>query len=412
MDEPPCGAPAPRKPSCEAWCSASPFANFAASLSATGRGCWQPEVGGARNPAPRRVVLFTGYNGLSDSLVGAVAAFYLAALVGAEFHMRFSGNAADPSFLWAYEPNCFDALGATWSAADHAPFSGDGFPVQRTHYNFDTYHVPDHFARIVKEGDLAELWAGNEVLSITSHLGFVHHLLRNPRYANTLAAIGITARNAFAEAFHFLLCPRAAGLRRFRTELATFRDSATITIGIHVRTGVHYDKAFEPGAPTVSMSSFMHFFACAQQVEDALLKAVVPKSGAAPPRALWFLISDSLSLREDAALRLRNKLVPRSGGIDVRHTRTSTMTTPVAMNSTCGSFLDAALEHWLFGLADAHVVTHWSGFGRTAAILHVPPNGGGHLPIFQVSASTFKFKDCSPESAFTLEELLEHPPGI
>jgi hypothetical protein len=408
-DEPQCGAPAPRMPSCEAWCTASPFSRFAASLSATGRGCWLPEAPGTRIPAPRRVVLYTGYNGLADSLVGAVAAFYVAALTGAEFHMRFSGDAADPSFLWAYEPNCFDALSATWSAAVHAPYSGDDFSVLRTHYSFDVFHVPDHFLRTVKEGDLSELWAGNEVLSISSHFGFVHHLLKNPRYAGTLAAMGLTAQNAFAEAYHFLLRPRAAGLRRFHTELAALLDPATITIGIHVRTGVHYDKAFEPGAPSVSMTSFMPFFACAQRVDDALLKTA---NSTTPLRTQWFLISDSLSLREDAALRLPDKLLPRFKGIEVRHTRTSTMTTPVAVNSTCESFLDAALEHWLFGLADAHVVTQWSGFGRTGALLHVPFSPAVHKPMFQISATTLASKDCLPVFASPLKEILEHPPGI
>jgi hypothetical protein len=291
----------------------------------------------------------------------------------------------------------------------HAPYSGDDFSVLRTHYNFDVFHVPDHFLRIVKEGDLSELWAGNVVLSISSHLGFVHHLLKNPRYAGTLAAMGLTAQNVFAEAFHFLLRPRAAGLRRFHTELAALLDPATITIGIHVRTGVHYDKAFEPGAPSVGMKSFMPFFACAQRVEDALLKAA---NSTTPLRTQWFLISDSLSLREDAALRLPKKLLPRSKGIEVRHTRTSSMTTPVALNSTCESFLDAALEHWLFGLADAHVVTQWSGFGRTGALLHVPFIPAARKPIFQLLAASQTFQDCSPEFASTLKEVLEHPPGI
>jgi hypothetical protein len=414
-DEPLCGAPAPRKPFCEAWCTTSPFAPFAASLSSTGSGCWEPPaIRGAislHGRRPPRVLLYTGYNGLSDSLVGAVAAFYLAILADAEFHMRFSGDAADPSFLWAFEPNCIDALSTVWSSAKTTSLHVDGFPEQRTFQHFDFYHVPDTFLRTVKYGDLAQLWAGNEVLSVNTHLGFTHHLLRNPRYANKFVEMGITAQNAFAEAYHFLLRPRDAGLHRFRRELTALLEPTTTKIGIHVRAGVHYDKVFEPGAPPASVSNFTPFFTCAQRVEESLL-AAVPLPAARLPRVQWFLISDSVSLRESAARLLSNKLLPRSEGINVRHTRTSTFATPVAANSSCLSFLDAAMEHWLFGLADAHVVTLWSGFGRTGAMLHMPTNQTSRKLMFQLSATEQVVKDCSPVNAATLEDILEHPPGI
>jgi len=279
--------------------------------------------------------------------------------------------------------------------------------------------TPD-FARIIESGDVRELWAGNAVLSLHTHSGLVHKLLRNPRYAARLASAGLTVHNAFAEAYHFLLRPRAAGLARFRGELAALTDASTVRVGVHVRAGVHYDKAFEPGAPPIGVADFTSFFDCARDLAGALVSSRTSLvggifgglfgGGRPPPRVQWFVLSDSVTLRADAARRFPETLVARAAEIDVRHSRTSTLTTPYARNVTCASFLDAAMEHWLFGLADAHVVSQWSGFGRTGALVHVV--GATSKPMFQLSASKPVPVSCALASAARIADVVEHPPGL
>lgn len=427
--EPECGAPAPRPLACEAWCTASPLAQFASVVSSDRHGCWQQPVAytprlrahdnGARGdvdenvdvpprtqPAsqpPRLVMLYTGFNGLADTLVGAVTAFYIAALAGAEFHMRFSASANDPSFLWAFEPNCFDALNE-WAGA------GVQNSAHTRTLSFDIFHMPSDFALIVESGDVRELWGGKTVLSLHTHVGLVHKLLRNPRYAAQLAASGLNAHNAFAEAYHFLLRPRSAGLARFRGELNALADASTVRIGIHVRAGVHYDGSFEADAPELGVADFAPFFECAREVTSALAALRVGGGALEMPRVQWLLLSDSVALRADAMRRLPDMLIARTAGIDVRHSRTSTLTTPHADNVTCASFLDAAMEHWLFGLADAHVVSQWSGFGRTGALVHV--DSAVSKPMFQLSASEPTHASCALVDAARISEIVEHPPGV
>ena len=124
---------------------------------------------------------------------------------------------------------------------------------------------------------------------------------------------------------------------------------------------------------------------------------------------MWYLISDSLRLREEAARAWPGKVLTRTTDLTLAHTRSSVLTA-AAQNSTCTSFLDAAMEHWLFGLADAHVISQWSGFGRTGSLVHggSPPR----RPVFQVYPLNPARVSCALASVTPIWELVTHPPGI
>jgi hypothetical protein len=381
-------------------------------------------------------VLYTGYNGLADSLVGAVSAFYLALLAGAEFRMRFSDSPADPSFLWAFDPGCIDALSAGWTLRTlQAPSGSDGGAAAEVlledggeggaalparHYSFDAFHVPEAFLAAVQGGNVSALWGGARALSLHSHLGLVHHLLDNPLYRARLRGLGLTAHNAFSAAYHFLLRPRHLGLQRFAPELRALQQApgsaaaaGGLTIAIHVRSGVHHDGAFlaagEEGDP---LQRFAPFFSCAAEVEAQLAAAAAARSGGGGggARAVqWYLISDSLRLRQAAARAWPGKVLTRTSDLTLAHSRSSVLP-GAAVNSTCTSFLDAAMEHWLFGLADAHVISQWSGFGRTGSLVHAasPPR----RPVFQVYPLSPAPVSCALDKMTPMWDLATHLPGI
>lgn len=422
-DDSPCGdpvgSPSRRQPRCEKWCSTSPFAPHAISIAP--RNCWQRSAE-TESESTRRILLFTGINGLSDSLAGAVSAFYIAVLSGAEFRMRFSRDSRDPSFLWAYEPNCVDTLNdpEAWHAVDTTPI-----PAVALHYKFEVYDVPEHLLATVTHGSrLPDLWKGRRVLSIETHAGFVHLLLKNPTYGPVLKKLGITSSNAFALAYNFLLRPRDAGLARFTEEISLLSGSQghSPIIGIHIRTGVHYDGAFAPDALPAMTEQFSQFFSCAAEIESQLWWSLRPHisiySKIPPAGPLWYILSDSVSLREDALRRFPTKVLTRSSHISVAHSRTSTLTTAFKANVTCESFLDASMEHWLFGLTDASVVTQWSGYGRTGALVHERGEERRPLfrdegrPIFQINAFDPGRTSCALRHASTFASILEHKPGI
>ncbi len=417
--EPACGAPAPRRPACEAWCPTSPFAPFAAALSGSGRGCWEAGPGAAPSlntssaPPPRPVLLFTGVHGLADTLAGALSALLIASLAGAEFHMRFSDSPADPSFLWAYDPNCIDALGGSGGGRGWPPAAAAALAAgHATHLAFPSHRVPPAVLAAAAGGDVRELWGGRAVLHLQTHAGLARHLLSNPRYAPRLAALGLTRHTVLAEAYHFLLRPRAAGMARFSTEVEALTAGAgAVRIAIHVRTGASSDAAFAAAAPpplppALIVADYAPFFDCAAEAAYELMQ------WGGLRRATWLVLSDSPALRAGAAAIFPpGTLLTRTPGVSVRHSRTSDLEVRAAENVTCDSFLDAAMEHWLFGLADAHVVTSWSGYGRTGALLHVGV-GARLRPLFQLPARGAAAANCGLAAALSVQAVLDMPPGI
>ena len=138
----------------------------------------------------------------------------------------------------------------------------------------------------------------------------------------------------------------------------------------------------------------------------------VPGGSTAAASARSAGLSDSPALRAGAAAAFPpGTLLARAPGVSVRHSRTSDLQVRAAENATCGSFLDAAMEHWLFGLADAHVVTAWSGYGRTGALLHVGV-GARLRPLFQLPARGAGGAGCGLAAALGVDAVLDMPPGV
>lgn len=397
LGEPRCGMPPQeRRLACESWCAASPLASFVSTLAAKGLGCWDTAAVPPR-PKQRLRLFFTGFNGLADSLTGAVSALYIAALAGAEFHMRFSADPSEARFDWAYDANCFDALSLSLT---EWPSSNASNSTTRLSFSFEKdleHGAPAGMLDVISRGDVRSLWAGKATLMVHTHTGLVNYLLRNPLYAKRLAAAGVTLRNAFAEGYHFLLRPRAAALARYSEAIIALTTGAHFgSIGVHIRVGDLYafsrSTQSTPGRGNLGVSNASAFFLCAQQAAAGLVRARgfsddVSDSSAA---VRWLVLSDSALLRAEAArhLRFAADIVPLPHNVELAHSR-SNRGKPIPGNmgadrsyiavagSDCDSFLDGAMEHWLFGLADVYILTQHSGYGRTAALLH---DTGG--PVF------------------------------
>lgn len=443
--EPCCGAPLEqRRPACESWCASSPLASFVATLTAEGHGCWDAASSSAppqtqQQQRPRLRLLYTGWNGLSDSLAGAVSALYIAALAGAEFHMRFSADPSEARLEWAYDTNCVNALLSPEEWPDEDAIGG----TTRLSFSYETskkYGAPTGVLDAVTHGDVRSLWAGNATLMLHTHTGFVRLLLQNPLYATRLAAAGVTQRNAFPEAFHFLLRPRAAALARYSEALHALTTGSRVgSVSVHIRVGdwLAFTRNTS-GRSYVGVRNVADFFVCARQVSLGLarVRGLGDDDGDGITAVQWLLLSDSAKLRADVARhwRLAADVVPLPPNVSVMHSRARRgKRIPgnhiydflSAQTADCYSFLDGAMEHWLFGLADAYVVTRKSGYGRTAALLH---DSGG--PIFQLPRWPMKPNqkrtsepvnckldmsgsavDESLNAAF-LEDVLEEPPGL
>lgn len=82
------------------------------------------------------------------------------------------------------------------------------------------------------------------------------------------------------------------------------------------------------------------------------------------PCRRYYLISDSLHLRREAAEALGGKLLT-SLEVPMQHSRWR----GVSKDKVVGAFRTAAAEMWLFALADYHIMSRRSGFGRIGSYM-------------------------------------------
>jgi hypothetical protein len=158
----------------------------------------------------------------------------------------------------------------------------------------------------------------------------------------------------------FTICaPNSAVQALYRSYWEALSDPDVLRIGIQVRLGDDVFKAQASNHAEAQFALASPYFKCAETIEQAF---------AAPgQKVLWFLMSDALPLRAAAKQRYGAKLL----------TDTSTVT----QHADCKSFnpgacskdaMDTAIQHSIgqlltFSLADFHIMSKESGFGRMGA---------------------------------------------
>ena len=209
---------------------------------------------------------------------------------------------------------------------------------------------------------------------ITPHnmiLYFVHAKAYTINVPVQLDKMGLTYATAFGCSMKFLFGPRPDMLENILPELRRIKEPNTLTIGIQIRMG---DQVFSGGDTLVNVSKpeIAQFFSCAQQIEDSLPQALWHH------RVLWLLVSDSASLREAAVLEYGHKLITK---LDVRLGHSFIQSADekepgqVFSKRDKKAFRLAAAEQYLLGMADAHIISWDSSYGRIAAFMAMNAEG-------------------------------------
>ena len=219
-----------------------------------------------------------------------------------------------------------------------------------------------------------------------------------------LEKFGLTYATAFGCSMEFLFRPLPQVLELIVPEMRRIREPDTFTIGIQIRMG---DRVFSGQDTSVSISQpeIAQYFSCAQQIQDSLPRALRRQ------RVAWLLVTDSASLREAAAREFGQKLLTKLD-VNLGHSfiQTSDDKEPGQSFSErdMEAFRIAAAEQYLLGMADVHVITWDSSFGRTAAFRALNPEGWlFELSLKRSSASCRLGVDHTP-----LEVTSQHYAGI
>lgn len=136
------------------------------------------------------------------------------------------------------------------------------------------------------------------------------------------------------------------------------------------------------------------------------------------PQLFLLLVSDSERLRKliPNLLSTTNMTVLTSSKVYLHHVMTqySKVNTGPAGSDYKRALQSSVAEHWLLSLADMHVLSFNSGFGRTAAAL------GNHEHAYIYMRGTHfhhehfrhRYRTCLPSHSLTIHDLARRPPGI
>lgn len=209
---------------------------------------------------------------------------------------------------------------------------------------------------LLMQGDISRNPVGHDNVTtvvVTSNRGRVWDLFDNPFARQALMDMGLRPDTAIACTFSYLFRPRQEVKALYADTWKTMADPSILKIGIQVRLG---DRIFIGNNTVPDWDSVAPYFACAQEIEKT---RVLPGQ-----RVVYYMMSDSLALRRLAKSRLGPKLL----------TDVDTSTAHVACNSgTCiperqGLALSYAVGDLMtFSMADFHVYSRDSGFGRIGA---------------------------------------------
>ena len=213
------------------------------------------------------------------------------------------------------------------------------------------------------------------VVILSSNRGRAFRLFDSPRYRQRLFDFGLRPETCLACAFHYLFRPSAAVENLYGNTFRRLADNKPILkIGIAVRVG---DEVFggrdkrEQDDEAYLWSIAEPYFDCASQIE-----ATRAQPG---QRVLIYLISESLNLRQLAKERLGDKILTDSSTRydhpDDVHNNKNDKYNDRKGGPSASEELDRAMQHAVgqvlaFSMADFHVFTSQSGFGRLGAWLN------------------------------------------
>lgn len=211
--------------------------------------------------------------------------------------------------------------------------------------------------QVVRNGSLEDLGDGADIVVISGNTGLSALLFDNPRYKHQLIAMGLRPEDAFPCAMEFLFAPNTAVQDYFKHDFEVMSGDA-FKIGIQMRLGDYFvtgraalRSEHHRNAEPV-LTSVQHFLDCAEQIE-ATYK--LPEQ-----QVVWFVISDSIDLRHLVQAQYGSKVLTRV--IQPAHIFAS------EDHDKRRALIEAVGEHWLFGLADYHVVSNMGSFGKTGAL--------------------------------------------
>ncbi|GAA5831190.1 hypothetical protein JCM11251_007789 [Rhodosporidiobolus azoricus] len=213
--------------------------------------------------------------------------------------------------------------------------------------------------------------------------GIALHSFQNGDLLPRLASFGLTPATIYAQLVHYLFRPKLDVLFFINEYTSLFALPSVFAVGIQIRTGDVYMR--DPQLDAVNtVNRHQHWFDCAQEVVETYAS---PSA-----RPLFFLITDSSTLRQSAASAYPDQVIV--SGLSQHHNELrdeqhrllhveqedGQATTVEDMKSEWEGLQNTVAESWIFESMDFALLSHHSGFGKIPTFMHAKPNRAIVLP--------------------------------
>uniref|UniRef100_A0A383WNK2 Uncharacterized protein n=1 Tax=Tetradesmus obliquus TaxID=3088 RepID=A0A383WNK2_TETOB len=196
-----------------------------------------------------------------------------------------------------------------------------------------------------------------------SNRGQTYKLSLNPYHRQQLWSFGLTPETAYMCGFFYLCSPNTAVQELYKPYWEALSRPGLLKIGIMVRVG---DSVFQGNAQSDNATAIQLvdgpgdvYFRCAAALEKAYR---VPGQ-----EVVWYLMSDSLGFRQAAKNKFGAKVMTDLS-TKIVHPDCKTHNPRACQSNAMGrSMQDSIGQLFTYSLADYHIHTSLSGFGRLGA---------------------------------------------
>ncbi|KAL0088187.1 hypothetical protein J3Q64DRAFT_1813217 [Phycomyces blakesleeanus] len=360
---------------------------------------------------PRR-----GCGGLADRMSGMVSTFFYALLTDRAYLAYWEPTNPvpledlfeKPSIDWSYNPNQLKEL-----------FTKENLLLSFSEVDMLNYNWKSIGNTLFPNGpsqNFHQLWNTSFVSMRSNRAYIIRTFQKSSIYPEWLAKVGLTKENAFRCMTDYLFRPTIGSRRFIKAYKNLFDMESVLSIGLQIRTD---DRALaNPESDDNTLEQWDYFFKCANDLRDA-------KKRDHHKTVVYFLITDSISLREQFISMNNNKILAKqvlgdgykytslvTTGLPIEHMEPTVVIPKFSADAKSkllkakGHMLagvnSAVIENWLLSATNYRLISR-KGYGKMAAFHAKEARTTINLPEIGRKNVTV---DCSnPHSFITFDTL-------
>ncbi len=327
------------------------------------------------SPNKKTLVAVPNLSGMADRVIGFVTTFLIAYLTDRVFQIgeRSPLPRMNVAFIspyinwtrvedepWLIEPLMHKAKVRNYN--DTVLASKKYFAVN----TIDDWKLQDKFLR----QNLNDLIGRDvETTLLVINRGKTIRMFENTNHVEKLKHTGLTQNNAFGCIATYLLQPRLENFQLVPSEMfmsMTDPSDSVLKIAIQIRAGDWY---LENSKHDIDIKQYSAYFNCAKQIELFAL-ADTNDTKTSYKSVIWYLVTDSLPLREATIKEYGStqKIITSLQSVIEHSSKEQNVCNEKDCSISEVGVKTAAAEWWLMKFARYHVITEYSGYGRSAAM--------------------------------------------